>query len=105
MPTETPPARRAGQVECCFCMATSSASSEGSEPVSQETVVASASRTHRGSWVACCGHGTRSAPYTTRGIIEVVTKPAPANEAITERFDDLLDPAGNHLKILIDLNR
>jgi hypothetical protein len=55
--------------------------------------------------VACCGHGTRSAPYTSRGIIEVVTKPAPANEAITERFDDLLDPAGNHLKILIDLNR
>ena len=29
----------------------------------------------------------------------------PANEAITERFDDRLDPAGNHLKILIDLNR
>jgi (R,R)-butanediol dehydrogenase/meso-butanediol dehydrogenase/diacetyl reductase len=36
---------------------------------------------------------------------KVVTKTVSLDEAITEGFDALLDPAGKHLKILIDLNR
>jgi (R,R)-butanediol dehydrogenase / meso-butanediol dehydrogenase / diacetyl reductase len=36
---------------------------------------------------------------------KVVTKTVSLDQAIKEGFDALLDPAGTHLKILIDLKR
>jgi len=61
----------------------------------------------RGSW-AYPGHiWPRVMRLIASGQIparKVVTKTVSLDDAITEGFDALLDPAGKHLKILIDLN-
>lgn len=62
----------------------------------------------RGSWAYPTHYWPRVARLIASGQIpasKVITKSVSLNEAIVEGFDQLLDPAGKHLKILIDLSR
>ncbi|HEY0124267.1 MAG TPA: 2,3-butanediol dehydrogenase [Rhizobium sp.] len=62
----------------------------------------------RGSWAYPTHYWPRVARLIASGQIpatRIVTKYVSLGEAITEGFDQLLDPAGKHLKILIDLSR
>lgn len=60
----------------------------------------------RGSWAYPTHYWPRVIRLISSGLLpahKVVTKRITLDEAITEGFDALLDPAGKHLKILIDL--
>lgn len=62
----------------------------------------------RGSWAYPTHYWPRVARLIASGQIparKIVTKFVSLSEAVTEGFDQLLDPAGKHLKILIDLSR
>lgn len=62
----------------------------------------------RGSWAYPTHYWPRVARLIASGQIpalRIVTKFVSLAEAVTEGFDQLLDPAGRHLKILIDLSR
>ncbi|TXH82004.1 MAG: 2,3-butanediol dehydrogenase [Rhizobium sp.] len=62
----------------------------------------------RGSWAYPTHYWPRVARLIASGQIpalRIVTKFVSLAEAVTEGFDQLLDPAGKHLKILIDLSR
>ncbi|UPA27608.1 2,3-butanediol dehydrogenase [Shinella oryzae] len=62
----------------------------------------------RGSWAYPTHYWPRVARLIASGQIpasRIVTKYVSLGEAVTEGFDQLLDPAGRHLKILIDLSR
>jgi (R,R)-butanediol dehydrogenase/meso-butanediol dehydrogenase/diacetyl reductase len=62
----------------------------------------------RGSWAYPAHYWPRVARLIASGQIpasRIVTKLVSLSEAVTEGFDKLLDPAGKHLKILIDLSR
>ncbi|MCE3590651.1 hypothetical protein LXJ59_29105, partial [Escherichia coli] len=60
----------------------------------------------RGSWAYPTHYWPRVIRLISSGLLpahKVVTKRINLDEAVTEGFDTLLDPAGKHLKILIDL--
>ncbi|MBZ3695125.1 2,3-butanediol dehydrogenase [Phyllobacterium calauticae] len=60
----------------------------------------------RGSWAYPTHYWPRVIRLISSGLLpahKVVTKRITLDEAVTEGFDTLLDPAGKHLKILIDL--
>jgi len=62
----------------------------------------------RGSWAYPTHYWPRVARLIASGQIpagKIVTRVVSLDDAVTEGFDQLLDPAGNHLKILIDLKR
>lgn len=62
----------------------------------------------RGSWAYPTHYWPRVADMIASGALpaaKVVTRRIGLDEAITEGFDRLLDPAGTQLKILIDLSR
>ncbi|MBB6487169.1 2,3-butanediol dehydrogenase [Rhizobium lusitanum] len=62
----------------------------------------------RGSWAYPTHYWPRVARLIASGQIpalRIVTKFVSLSEAVEEGFDQLLDPAGRHLKILIDLSR
>ncbi|TCL67157.1 2,3-butanediol dehydrogenase [Rhizobium sp. BK251] len=62
----------------------------------------------RGSWAYPTHYWPRVARLIASGQIpasKIVTKLVSLTEAVSEGFDQLLDPAGKHLKILIDLSR
>ena len=62
----------------------------------------------RGSWAYPTHYWPRVAGMIASGALpaaKVVTRRIGLDEAITEGFDRLLDPAGTQLKILIDLSR
>lgn len=62
----------------------------------------------RGSWAYPTHYWPRVAAMIASGALpaaKVVTRRIGLDEAITEGFDQLLDPAGTQLKILIDLSR
>jgi (R,R)-butanediol dehydrogenase/meso-butanediol dehydrogenase/diacetyl reductase len=62
----------------------------------------------RGSWAYPTHYWPRVARLIASGQIpasRIVTKYVSLSEAVEEGFDQLLDPAGKHLKILIDLSR
>ncbi|NEI69040.1 zinc-binding dehydrogenase [Rhizobium lusitanum] len=62
----------------------------------------------RGSWAYPTHYWPRVARLIASGQIpalRIVTKFVSLAEAVTEGFDQLLDPTGKHLKILIDLSR
>lgn len=60
----------------------------------------------RGSWAYPTHYWPRVADMIASGALpamKVVTRQIQLDEAVTEGFDTLLDPAGTHLKILINL--
>lgn len=62
----------------------------------------------RGSWAYPTHYWPRVAGMIASGVLpaaKVVTRRIGLDEAITQGFDPLLDPAGTQLKILIDLSR
>jgi (R,R)-butanediol dehydrogenase / meso-butanediol dehydrogenase / diacetyl reductase len=62
----------------------------------------------RGSWAYPTHYWPRVARLIASGQIpakKIVTKFISLTEAVAEGFDQLLDPAGRHLKIMIDLSR
>ncbi|MDP5306504.1 2,3-butanediol dehydrogenase [Paracoccus spongiarum] len=62
----------------------------------------------RGSWAYPTHYWPRVAQMIASGALpaeKVVTRRIGLDEAVTEGFDRLLDPAGTQLKILIDLSR
>ncbi|MFB9948804.1 2,3-butanediol dehydrogenase [Rhizobium puerariae] len=62
----------------------------------------------RGSWAYPTHYWPRVSRLIASGQIparKIVTRLVSLSEAVTEGFDQLLDPAGRHLKILIDLSR
>ncbi|NLR97797.1 2,3-butanediol dehydrogenase [Rhizobium sp. P38BS-XIX] len=62
----------------------------------------------RGSWAYPTHYWPRVARLIASGQIparKIVTKFVSLGDAVKEGFDQLLDPAGKHLKILIDLSR
>ncbi len=62
----------------------------------------------RGSWAYPTHYWPRVIRMISTGLLpakKVVTKKITLDQAVSEGFDVLLDPAGKHLKILIDLTR
>lgn len=62
----------------------------------------------RGSWAYPTHYWPRVIRLISSGLLpasKVVTRRITLDDAVTDGFDALLDPAGEHLKILIDLTR
>ena len=61
----------------------------------------------RGSWAYPTQYWPRVIALISSGLLpakKVVTRTITLDQAVADGFDALLDPAGRHLKILIDLS-